>query len=249
MKSGILKLVVLSIPLVPLIAQAAEGTESTSQTWKIVKKPTNNFDTGESEPEGTGAKLRQDQQINDNTAAITTDTSTSTTASPTSGDAAPSVASAATEPGRMSYYEPGVTPPPGKSKKSKKSSTSGSAYKSTASSTRTYGRLPTDSYGSPPAGDTVTTSAPVAPLALDAVSHWKIHSGERLTDVMSRWTKAIGWQLTWEPEDMVALADLDIEDTFTGATGKVIDALNRNGTDMQAKFYAANKMLRVTVRK
>jgi len=93
------------------------------------------------------------------------------------------------------------------------------------------------------------TPASQEPLALDAKSHWKIRSGERLSEVFARWSKIVGWQLSWEPEDMVAQTDLDLEDTFTGVTGKVIDALNRNGADMQAKFYASNHMLRIMARK
>lgn len=87
------------------------------------------------------------------------------------------------------------------------------------------------------------------PLALDAKSLWKIRAGERLSEVFARWSKVVGWQIAWEPEDLIALADLEVEDTFTGITGKVIDALNRNGADMQAKFYASNHMLRIMARK
>ena len=59
----------------------------------------------------------------------------------------------------------------------------------------------------------------------------------------------VGWQTTWEPSDLVALADLELDDTFTGAITKVVDALNRGGADIQAKFYASNRMLRIMARK
>ncbi|SMB27997.1 exported protein of unknown function [Sterolibacterium denitrificans] len=84
---------------------------------------------------------------------------------------------------------------------------------------------------------------------LDSQSHWQIRNGERLSDIFARWASSIGWQTTWEPEDLVALADLELDDSFTGAITKVVDALNRNGANVQAQFYAANRMLRIMARK
>lgn len=331
MKSGILKLMLLSIPLVPLIVQAATDTGTAeTQTWKIEKKPAATFDSGESEGEGTGAKLRTDQQISDDASG-----SAATVSSTSSSDASTSQLS----------YEPGVNRPPRTAKKAKKPSKTTyrtsieTAYRpasldkvdkeektekaAVAEVTPTHSeKKPTASIASTASASTsqetesgstgtklrsghqnkedssassvststisITASSPATPpakkprktiakttyrtsietayrpavfdppiaaevapshLALDAKAHWKIHSGERISDVMTRWTKVIGWQLTWEPEDMIAMADLDLEDTFMDATTKVIDALNRNGADMQAKFYASNHMLRITVRK
>lgn len=97
------------------------------------------------------------------------------------------------------------------------------------------------------------SSAPVAPSnmrpGLDSQSHWQIRNGERLSDVVARWAASIGWQTSWEPEDLVALADLELDDNFTGAITKVVDALNRSGANVQAQFYAANRMLRIMARK
>lgn len=84
---------------------------------------------------------------------------------------------------------------------------------------------------------------------LDSQEHWQIRNGERLSDVFTRWSAHIGWQLTWEPEDLIALANLELDDNFTGAITKVIDALNRNGANVQAQFYTANRMLRIMARK
>lgn len=85
--------------------------------------------------------------------------------------------------------------------------------------------------------------------SFDGQAQWKIQNGERLSDVFTRWARTVGWQTTWEPSDLVALADLELDDTFTGAITKVVDALNRGGADIQAKFYASNRMLRIMARK
>lgn len=100
---------------------------------------------------------------------------------------------------------------------------------------------------------TSPVSAPLAQsqdrLTVDSQSKWVIRNGERLSDVFMRWARVVGWQTTWEPTDLVALADLQLDDTFTGAITKVVEALNRGGEDVQAKFYATNHMLRITARK
>lgn len=84
---------------------------------------------------------------------------------------------------------------------------------------------------------------------LDSPARWQIRNGERLSDVFARWSQVVGWQTSWEPTDLVALADLELDDSYTGAIGKVVDALNRGGADIQVKFYAANHMLRIMARK
>lgn len=112
-------------------------------------------------------------------------------------------------------------------------------------------------YMAPTAATTAAASGPApAPivhgqdrLTADSQSKWVIRNGERLSDVFMRWARVVGWQTTWEPTDLVALADLQLDDTFTGAITKVIEALNRGGEDVQAKFYATNHMLRITARK
>lgn len=109
----------------------------------------------------------------------------------------------------------------------------------------------------PTAATTSAAPGPVpAPLAqgqdrltADSQGKWVIRNGERLSDVFTRWARVVGWQTTWEPTDLVALADLQLDDTFTGAITKVVEALNRGGEDVQAKFYATNHMLRITARK
>ncbi len=107
-----------------------------------------------------------------------------------------------------------------------------------------------------PAPATVSTTPPsesrVAEAArptFDSRAQWHIQNGERISDVFVRWARVVGWQLTWEPSDLVALADLELDDTFSGAITKVIDAVNRGGADIQAKFYVSNHMLRIMARK
>ena len=90
-----------------------------------------------------------------------------------------------------------------------------------------------------------THSAPT----IDSQAHWKISNGERISDVFNRWAATVGWQTTWEPEDLVALADLELDDSFTGVIGKIVDALNRQGADIKVQFYTTNRMLRVMARK
>lgn len=101
----------------------------------------------------------------------------------------------------------------------------------------------TTSYETP--GSSYNSARP----GLDTQSQWQIRNGERLSDVIARWATSIGWQTAWEPEDLIALADLQLNDSFSGAITKVVDALNRNGANVQAQFYAANRMLRIMARK
>lgn len=105
------------------------------------------------------------------------------------------------------------------------------------------------SYGSSDSHVSTNTGTANIRPGLDSQAHWQIRNGERLSDVFTRWSSSIGWQTTWEPDDLVALADLELDDSFTGAITKVVDALNRNGANVQVQFYAANRMLRIMARK
>lgn len=94
----------------------------------------------------------------------------------------------------------------------------------------------------------VVPTQPVAPAL--PKQHWKIQTGERLSDVFIRWTKASNkWQLVWEAPDLVAQVDVDLDGEFENSVSKIIDALNRNDAGLQAKFYAANRVLRIMEKK
>ncbi len=246
MKSGILKLMLLSIPLVPLLVHAADDAAPQTPTQVEAAQPTT-FSSGESEPAGVDAKLSPSSPIQDGAA--------NTAASPAP---APNETAAASPPPAPASADSDTQSAKTSTKSSKKSSSRSSARAKTKTA-KAHARHPStimdttpgDQGTMPAMTSTIVETPPVAqaPLALDTKSTWKIRSGERISEVFVRWTKAVGWQLSWEPEDMVALADLELEDTFTGVTGKVIDALNRNGADIQAKFYASNHMLRIMARK
>ncbi|MBP9714387.1 MAG: toxin co-regulated pilus biosynthesis Q family protein [Sterolibacterium sp.] len=83
----------------------------------------------------------------------------------------------------------------------------------------------------------------------DSKMSWRIQSGERISDAFVRWAHTLGWQVSWEPDDLIAQTDLELNDTLTGAVTKVIDALNQGGANIRARFYASNHMLRIMARK
>ncbi len=90
---------------------------------------------------------------------------------------------------------------------------------------------------------------PTSSSNAESIQSWQLRAGERVSDAFSRWARTVGWQISWEPADLVALADLDLNDTFAGAVNKVIEALNRSGNEIQAQFYTTNRMLRIMVRR
>lgn len=92
-------------------------------------------------------------------------------------------------------------------------------------------------------------SAVVAPIDAAATASWKIRAGEKISEAFARWAKSAGWQLAWEAPDLISQADIDLDATFEEAIGKVIDALNRSGGGLQAKFYASNHVLRILEKK
>lgn len=94
---------------------------------------------------------------------------------------------------------------------------------------------------------TVATTAATIDAATTA--SWKIRSGDKISEAFSRWAKSAGWQLAWEAPDLISQADIDLDATFEEAVGKVIDALNRSGGGLQAKFYASNHVLRILEKK
>jgi len=98
-------------------------------------------------------------------------------------------------------------------------------------------------------GVAATPGNQVQRTSLESQERWQIRNGERISVIFARWAQTVGWQTSWEPTDLVALADLELNDNFTGAITKVVNALNRGGADIQVRFYAANQMLRITARK
>ena len=110
--------------------------------------------------------------------------------------------------------------------------------------------------------DAMPSRAPVAPVA-DAglvvpitgkagqkpATYWRIQTNEQLAEVFRRWAKSADWQLAWEVPDLVALAGVEITGDFEEAVGKTSEALNRSGNALQARFYVANRVLRIVERK
>lgn len=83
----------------------------------------------------------------------------------------------------------------------------------------------------------------------NTTTHWKIQSGEKMSEAFARWAMAANWQMIWEAPDLVAQANISLEGSFENAVGKIVDALNRNGSGLQAKFYASNSVLRIVEKK
>lgn len=101
----------------------------------------------------------------------------------------------------------------------------------------------------PPAPAAPETRPATGQASFDNTQTWRLQAGERISEAFNRWARTVGWQIAWEPTDMVALADLEINGTFSDAVHKVVDALHRSGNDIQAQFYASNHMLRIMARK
>lgn len=78
---------------------------------------------------------------------------------------------------------------------------------------------------------------------------WRIQSSEQLAEVFRRWAKLADWQLVWEAPDLVAQTSVELTGDFEEVVGKTIDALNRSGNGLQARFYVANRVLRIIERK
>lgn len=80
-------------------------------------------------------------------------------------------------------------------------------------------------------------------------AHWKIQSGERISEALSRWAKSANWQLVWDAPELVAEVDIDLSGSLEDVVGNVVTALNRTGNSLQAKFYNSNRVLRIVERK
>lgn len=78
---------------------------------------------------------------------------------------------------------------------------------------------------------------------------WQINSGDKISDRFNSWAKANGWSLSWETQEVVAEAGVVFTGTFDEAVVMVVDALNSSGNSLHARFYEANKVLRITERK
>ncbi|MBO4790077.1 MAG: toxin co-regulated pilus biosynthesis Q family protein [Oxalobacter sp.] len=84
-------------------------------------------------------------------------------------------------------------------------------------------------------------------LALkDGPGNWRLSMGEKVSDAITRWANASGYQVVYEGPDVTSKVDVKLAGAFEGAIGELIEALNRSGTPMRAEFYEKNRVLRVT---
>lgn len=78
---------------------------------------------------------------------------------------------------------------------------------------------------------------------------WKIRAGDKISGVMSSWSKANGWSLVWDAPEIVSEVDVAVEGKYEGVVEMIVDALNRSGSGIRALFYDANHVLRITEKK
>lgn len=238
MKTGLIKYLLLAMVLLPPLAQAQ---------MKFAR-PT--FETGESEPVGVDASLQASPTINDQ--------SSGEPAPATTGPAQPyaptlsSVTTTTTEPASppASAPAPASDPPPATAPATAPAAAPAPIPEAAPVPTTTVAA--TTIPPSPPPPEPMISAATQSAgdkAGIDSPAQWNIRNGERISEVFGRWSRVVGWQLTWEPTDLVALADLTLEDTYTGAIAKVVEAVNRNGAEIQAQFYTSNHMLRIMARK
>jgi hypothetical protein len=247
--SGFRKLLLLSLATLSLAAHAQLK----------MKYPAATFDAGEAEPGGVTAPLNSSHAIregyNNNAPAAAPAPTSGPVSEETPGSI--TITPAATE----------TSPPPSEPAPAPNPEPAPAAAPMAESAPPAENHTPYTPPTSPsstsepaPSSEPVTTEsrqistsmmAPKVPerVSFDSQAHWRIQSGDRLSDVFTRWAQSVGWQVAWETTDMVAQADLELDDTFTGAVTKVAEALNRSGSDLQVKFYTANHMLRVMARK
>ncbi len=84
-------------------------------------------------------------------------------------------------------------------------------------------------------------------LALkDGPGNWHLSMGEKVSDAITRWANASGYQVVYEGPDVTSKVDVKLTGAFDTAIGELIEALNRSGTPMRAEFYEKNRVLRVT---
>lgn len=237
--NGFRKLLLLSLAALSLTAHAQLK----------MKYPAATFDAGEAEPGGVATPLNSSHAIRDDASSSANNAPANPTpaAAPASEEAPGSITitPAATDAHDLPP-EPAPAPAP-VAEPAPPAATPVEAYPTAASApATTYEPAATE-----PRQVSASMMAPKVPerVSFDSTAHWRIQNGDRLSDVFTRWAQAVGWQVTWETTDMVAQADLELDDTFTAAVTKVAEALNRSGSDLQVKFYTANHMLRVMARK
>lgn len=80
---------------------------------------------------------------------------------------------------------------------------------------------------------------------------WTILAGEKMSFALSAWSKRNQWVLVWDAPDIVSEVEVNIDGKveFEAVIEMVVDALNRNGTNVRALFYEANHILRITDKK
>jgi hypothetical protein len=85
--------------------------------------------------------------------------------------------------------------------------------------------------------------------ALPPKKVWKIQAGDRISDRFNEWARASNWTLAWETAEVIAEGNVTFTGTFDDAVITIVDALNNSGSNLKAKFYEANNVLRITERK
>lgn len=87
----------------------------------------------------------------------------------------------------------------------------------------------------------------VPTYSADDVALFEANKGERLKDVLSRWTQSVGYDLVWQPGpedgDLQLSGSIEFEDTFFNATEEFF-GLVREQSPFDAQIHP-NKVLRV----
>jgi hypothetical protein len=77
----------------------------------------------------------------------------------------------------------------------------------------------------------------------------QIQIGEKLSEAFIRWGKAVGWQVSWEAPKLVSEFEFSSDKPFEQAVVEVLNALNRNGAQLDHMFFDGNRMLRIMEKK
>lgn len=75
-----------------------------------------------------------------------------------------------------------------------------------------------------------------------ATPSWTLTKGGSVSSGLREWAQQAGWTLVWDmPKDWVVPNGVVFQGDFASAASQVIEALSKNGADVRADVYAANK--------
>ncbi len=77
---------------------------------------------------------------------------------------------------------------------------------------------------------------------LAATPVWVLAKGDSIDSALRAWALKAGWTVIWDaPKDWVVPNGVQFQGDFPSAAAQVVESLSRNGADIRADVYSANK--------